>query len=283
MNSDSFLIYDFSLTALLKQGDVNMRRIAGEDKKLTAGEYFRMLSQFLDLAPLVSDAVKKFADNEADVKEWKNIEAMIALFQDLGCDTYIPDLYAISNARGKGDHRLAAFHANKIGQTFDDLYLRIMYAKTAKKTAGFPDADTTLWSCLKRLDEEEANRKMLVLAVDDSPAILEAVSAVLSDEYKVFKLPKPTMFENVLKQMTPELFLLDYLMPELNGFELIPIIRGFEEHKDTPIIFLTSEGTIDNVTAAIGFGVCDFIVKPFHPEQLREKVAKHIVRKNNLK
>jgi putative two-component system response regulator len=87
------------------------------------------------------------------------------------------------------------------------------------------------------------------------------------------------MLENVLKQVDPDLFLLDCQMPGLNGFELIPIIRGFEAHRDTPIIFLTSEGTIDNLTAAVGFGACDFIVKPFNPEQLLEKVEKHIARR----
>jgi putative two-component system response regulator len=65
-------------------------------------------------------------------------------------------------------------------------------------------------------------------------------------------------------------------MPGLNGFELVPIIRNFDKHKDTPIIFLTSEGTIDNVTAALALGACDFTVKPFNPEVLREKIAKHI-------
>jgi len=94
----------------------------------------------------------------------------------------------------------------------------------------------------------------------------------------VFKLPKPMMLENVLKQVTPALFLLDYQMPERNGFELVPIIRNYTEHRNTPIIFLTSEGTVNNITAAVSLGACDFIVKPFNPEQLREKVAKHIAR-----
>ena len=137
-------------------------------------------------------------------------------------------------------------------------------------------ADPTLLASLKALDEKKSDQKLLILAIDDSPAILEAVAAVLSNEYKVFKLPKPMMLEDIMKQVKPDLFLLDYQMPERNGFELIPIIRGMEGHKDTPIIFLTSEGTVDNITAAIGLGACDFIVKPFQPEQLREKVAKHI-------
>jgi DNA-binding response OmpR family regulator len=69
-------------------------------------------------------------------------------------------------------------------------------------------------------------------------------------------------------------------MPVLSGVDLIPIIRSFEEHKDTPIVFLTSESSIDNVSAAIALGACDFILKPFAADKLREKIAKHIVKKN---
>ena len=202
---------------------------------------------------------------------------MITLLKEMECDKFIPDLYAVSHARGTGDHRLAAFQANKMETGFNGFYSQIKAAKT-KKEAKSPSEASSLISCIKALEEEEANRKLMVLAVDDSPAILEAVSVVLGDEYNVFKLPKPAMLENVLGQVNPDLFLLDYQMPELNGFELIPIIRGFQEHKETPIVFLTSEGTLDNITAAIGMGASDFIVKPFNPDQLREKVAKHIAR-----
>ena len=104
----------------------------------------------------------------------------------------------------------------------------------------------------------------------------------VSKIYKVFKLPKPEMLESVLAQVTPDLFLLDYRMPGLSGFDLIPIIRRFEEHKDTPVIFLTSEGTMDHVSAAMALGACDFIVKPFQADMLCQKVAKHIVRKKRF-
>ena len=129
------------------------------------------------------------------------------------------------------------------------------------------------------MDIEETHRKLQVLVIDDSPIILKSISSVLSDTYKVFVLPKPTKIKDVLQKLTPELFLLDYKMPELSGFELVPIIRSFEEHKETPIIFLTSADTIENVSAALALGACDFIVKPFKPDILREKIARHIVRK----
>ena len=134
----------------------------------------------------------------------------------------------------------------------------------------------------RRLSEKEAGRKPLILAVDDSPVILKSVSSLLSDEYKVFTLLKPMELEKILRQIVPDLFLLDCQMPERSGFELVPIIRSFEEHKDTPIIFLTSKVTDDNLAAAMALGASDFVVKPYVPEVLRERIAKHIVRKKTL-
>ena len=134
-------------------------------------------------------------------------------------------------------------------------------------------------SCLpgKRLDDGEKNRKKIILAVDDSPVLLKSVSAALSDVYKVYMLSDPAELEKVLRKLTPDLFLLDYQMPLINGFDLIPIIRSFEKHKDTPIIFLTSMRKLEILTAAISFGACDCIIKPFKPAILRNKIEKHII------
>jgi putative two-component system response regulator len=132
------------------------------------------------------------------------------------------------------------------------------------------------------MEDEAFKRKLVILAVDDSHDILKAIVSILRDEYNVVPLPNPTMLENTLQQVTPELFLLDYKMPDINGFDLIPIIRNFKEHKCTPIVFLTSEGTVDRVSTALALGACDFIVKPFRADVLREKIAKHIVRKKTV-
>jgi len=136
----------------------------------------------------------------------------------------------------------------------------------------------------KSLDEtsadiEKTTRKPQILAVDDTTVMLKTISLALSDDYDVFTLSDPMMVEKYLRQMKPDLILLDYKMPYLNGFELVPVIRKIEKHKDTPIIFLTSMGTNDHILTAASLGVSDFIVKPFKTEILREKIAKHIAPK----
>ena len=79
-----------------------------------------------------------------------------------------------------------------------------------------------------------------------------------------------------LRNKKPDLIILDYLMPEINGFDLITLIRGLPDHKKTPIIMITSEGTVSHVSKAMTLGASDFIVKPFKPQELYDKVTKHI-------
>jgi len=124
-------------------------------------------------------------------------------------------------------------------------------------------------------DDADDNRPS-VLIVDDVSSMLRAMQYALNDRYKVYILSKSEDAVDFLRSKTPDLILLDYVMPVLSGFDLIPIIRKLPEHKDTPIIMITTEGTPDLVNKAIVIGASDFIVKPFKPKELNDKVAKHI-------
>ena len=139
--------------------------------------------------------------------------------------------------------------------------------------------DEVLDETLAQIKEKAS--KPQILSVDDSAVVLKAISVALDKDYDVFTISDPLLVEEYLEQITPDLILLDYKMPELNGFDLVPVIRKFEKHKDTPIIFLTSMGTNDHVTAAALLGASDFLVKPFHANTLREKIAKHIAPKKS--
>ena len=141
-----------------------------------------------------------------------------------------------------------------------------------------PYEDNELIECIeKQLDpDKRAKNRPIVLVVDDSPSILREVNSVLRGQYIVYGLTTPQTATDLLQTITPDLFLLDYLMPEITGFELIEIIRKIPGHDETPIIFLTAEGTIENIAVAMSLGACDFIVKPIVADILREKVTQHI-------
>lgn len=269
----------FNITVLLRRDDLNIRKFAASAPDITVSEYFDMLSTFLNLAPGVELAIYSFANLKGEKEDYKTIDNMIKLLERMGCTKFIIDFHSILSAYGKkGNWREAAARAKQITEEFRWVYFKIKAARIDMTPENLTDAYISLGEYIRQL-EEEANIKPTILAVDDSSVILKSVSSVLSDKYKVFTLPKPMELEKVLQKLIPDLFLLDYNMPEINGFDLVPIIRNFDEHKDTPIIFLTAEGTMDTLTAAMGLGACDFVVKPFKPDTLREKIAKHIVRK----
>jgi len=93
--------------------------------------------------------------------------------------------------------------------------------------------------------------------------------------FTVYTLPEPQKINILLDFIAPDLFLLDYNMPVMSGFDLVPVIRNYPIHKETPIVFLTSEGSRDTLTAAIHLNACDFLLKPIDEVKLQEKMAQH--------
>ena len=282
----------FDLPALLRQGDLDIRGIAQKNLMLTVESYYSLLSNYKKEGPIAAEALKKTASNTADKDDYHKISDIKSILEDLGCKKMVLIISDIVSAIQKNNLKFASDCAKSILEDFDKLYNRIISTEiidnldsvtssenSAQDIDALPFAAQTLQRALDKLDRDEANRKMQILAIDDSPAIIKTISSILDYKYKVYGMTNPMMLEKFLKQIVPELFLLDYKMPERTGFELIPIIRSFDEHKKTPIIILTSMGTIDHISVSHSLGAVDFIVKPVQDKTLREKVAKHIVRK----
>ncbi|MDR2541839.1 MAG: response regulator [Treponema sp.] len=284
---------NFDLLTLLKLGDLDIRSISEDFDTLSVKEYFNLLSDFFELAPVAISALDKIVGLNAEKDSFKSLKDMKNLLRSLGYNKCTPVIEGILNASEKGNMDLAADWAKKFFGDFKRLYTRTLTAVKKEYAYSYTSnvenvnyletyGTQNLKVALEQIDNGEATRKLRILAVDDAPVMLKTISSTLGTEYKVYTLSNSMMVESFLQQVTPELFLLDYKMPGLNGFDLIPIIRNFEEHKDTPIIFLTSVGTSDNVSAAAMLGASDFIIKPFQGNILREKIAKHIVRKKTF-
>jgi PleD family two-component response regulator len=283
----------FDLSILLRYGDLDIRGVAAKNRLLPLRDYFDFLKKFQVDVYEIENALNRITNQNSNNKDLQNLADCRNTLESIGAGKLIQDINNVIDAVKKNDKKFASSSAYKILEfltLLDEHLLKAMKktdisdelqekVKSPHDVYSQPQGTYSLKKALQLLDFAEASRKMRILAVDDAPVMLKIVSGVLSNDYDVYGIANPKMVENFLQQITPELFILDYMMPGRSGFELVPIIRSFKEHKNTPIIFLTSQGTIDNISAAVTLGASDFIVKPFHAEILREKIAKHIVRK----
>ena len=114
-----------------------------------------------------------------------------------------------------------------------------------------------------------------ILLVDDQPANLQALEAILTDLGQ--NLVKARSGEEALRLLLRNDFavvLLDLAMPGLDGFQTAQLIRGRERSQHTPIIFLTGHDRDDfPVDRAYTLGAVDYLVKPLVPIILRAKVS----------
>jgi CheY-like chemotaxis protein len=117
------------------------------------------------------------------------------------------------------------------------------------------------------------NKSKLVIAVDDSAENLMLIQdAVAPDGYSFVGLSSAKECLGMLTRVMPRLVLLDIQMPEMDGIELCRKLRTFRHLGAVPIVFLTGRKTVEDVRNGMAAGGNDFILKPFGPEKLQERV-----------
>lgn len=112
-----------------------------------------------------------------------------------------------------------------------------------------------------------------ILAVDDEKDVLLIVkTALVSAGFEVTTAPSgPEALEH-LQDFTPDLIILDMMMPEMTSFDVLEQIRAQPETATTPVIMLTGTSDKDKIREAIEVGVAYYIVKPFEFHDLISKV-----------
>lgn len=116
--------------------------------------------------------------------------------------------------------------------------------------------------------------KKCVLAVDDAAIILSRITDALWEHYDVVTVNSGARALKYLEKNKPDLILLDIRMPIRDGFEILRELHTMEDRADIPVVMLTGMEDKRSVMECIKLGICDYILKPFDPDDLLERVQR---------
>lgn len=116
--------------------------------------------------------------------------------------------------------------------------------------------------------------KKLILIIDDSAVNLKSAGDVLKNKFRLAMAKNGKQGLEYLKREKPDLILLDILMPEMDGFEVLNKIQENPETKEIPVIFLTGDNSVESESEGFRLGAADFIKKPFDADAMIYRIER---------
>jgi CheY-like chemotaxis protein len=113
------------------------------------------------------------------------------------------------------------------------------------------------------------DNKKTIMVVDDNPDIITIVRTILEGKgYSVLSATSGPELLNLLKTDKPDLIILDIMMPEMDGLEVLTRLKGLTETATIPVILLTAKVQYEDVLGGYKLGADYYITKPFTSTQL---------------
>ncbi len=119
--------------------------------------------------------------------------------------------------------------------------------------------------------------KQIILIVDDIPANIDILSAILKGDYTVKAATNGLKALEIAASATPpDLILLDVMMPDMDGYEICRRLKENPLTRRIPVIFVTTRGEIEDETTGFACGAVDYLSKPVTPCIVRARVGTHL-------
>jgi response regulator RpfG family c-di-GMP phosphodiesterase len=143
------------------------------------------------------------------------------------------------------------------------------------------------WSFISSIEEELDRRRIkmhdvvekvnfekpLILTVDDEEMNLELLEILMIPlGYQVEKAKNGKEALEKIAERSPDIILLDVMMPGMDGFEVCRILKEDEKTRDIPVVMVTALNQIENKVTGIETGADDYLIKPFHRNELIARV-----------
>jgi len=119
-------------------------------------------------------------------------------------------------------------------------------------------------------------KKNSILIVDDDAANLMELNSILQFDYKLYAVSDGSSALEKAKESLPDLILLDVIMPDMNGFEVISKLKKTDSTKSIPVIFITGLSEEGNESEGLTMGAVDYIRKPFNYDVVKLRVSQQI-------
>lgn len=117
-------------------------------------------------------------------------------------------------------------------------------------------------------------KKKEIFIVEDDDGIRELIEYLLiSHNYKVQTFPNAERFKNTINSQSPDLILLDIMLPDGNGLEICEGLGEKDETNDIPVLLMSAHAEVDAKKTS---NARDFIAKPFDIEDFLHRIEKHI-------
>ncbi|NIA11588.1 MAG: response regulator [Nitrospiraceae bacterium] len=126
------------------------------------------------------------------------------------------------------------------------------------------------------MKETEKQNKTKILIIEDDTFIMDMYGTKFNmSGFEVLKAEDGVKGIKVVKKEKPDIIVLDIIMPQMDGFETLKVIKNNQELKSIPVILLTNLGQRENIEEGLKLGADDYIIKAhFTPDEVVEKVEK---------
>ena len=121
-----------------------------------------------------------------------------------------------------------------------------------------------------------SKKKYSILIVDDESANISTLKAILSPEYTIYASCDGEEAIEAVEEFIPDVILLDIIMPGIDGYDVISVLKSSEKTRDIPVIFITGLDSADAEEKGLALGAADYITKPFHSAIVKIRVKNQI-------
>ena len=115
-----------------------------------------------------------------------------------------------------------------------------------------------------------------ILIVDDDKSNLLVLMDILQEDYSLNIAKKGEDAIKIAEKNKPDLILLDIILPDIDGYEVLARLRKSDNTKNIPVIFLTGLSDSGSAEKALKSGAVDYILKPFDPSVIKQKVMEQL-------